>query len=101
MHDISTSVNHLPIYFLRINEIDKDSMTFKDTYGGCERLFSSPVPVFYTYNNACFLMLWHILLTFGIYNAFLGYCYNVSMILLVAVISTFLFGIEELAVQLE
>ena len=51
MHDISTSVNHLPIYFLRINEIDKDSMTFKDTYGGCERLLSYPIPVFYSYHT--------------------------------------------------
>ena len=101
MHEISTSVNRLPIHFLRRNEIDKDIMTFEDTCGGCERLFSSPVPVFYTRHTARFLSVWQLLLPFGLFDAFKGSWNHVAMIPSVAVISLFLFGIEELAVQLE
>ena len=66
MHNISTMVNCLPIHFLRRNNIDKDIMLFEDTFEGCERLLSSPVPVFYTHHNDPFLMVWHLLLSFGL-----------------------------------
>ena len=45
MYKIITLVNHLSIHFLRRNYIDKDIITFEDSCGGCEILFSSPVPV--------------------------------------------------------
>ena len=76
-------------------------MTFADSCGGCERLFSSPVPVFYTRHTARFLSVWQLLLPFGLFDAFKGSWNHVAMIPSVAVISLFLFGIEELAVQLE
>ena len=60
---------------------------------------SSPVPVLYTRHTAHFLTVWQLLLPFGIYNAFQGSWNRVEMILLFAVISIFLFGNKELAVQ--
>ena len=55
MDDIRTLVNSLPIMFLIRNDIDKYIMTFEDTCGGCERLLSSTVPIFYTCHTTCFL----------------------------------------------
>ena len=45
MHEISTSVNCLPIHFLRRNDIDKYIMVFEDNCGGCKPLFYSHVIV--------------------------------------------------------
>ena len=50
MHNISALLNCLPIHFLRWNEIDKDIMTFRDTYVGCKSLFYFPVPVLRTHH---------------------------------------------------
>ena len=101
MHEISTLFNSLSIYFLRRNDIDKDIMVFEDTWGGCECLFSSPVPVFYTRRTSHLLTLWQILLPFCLYNTFQGSWNRVSMIPPIEVISIFLFGIKEFAVRLE
>ena len=101
MHDISSSFNRLLIHVLISNDIDKDAMKFEDTCGGCKRLFSSPIPVFYTRHTDHLLTIWQLLILFGLYNAFLGSWNHVSMIPLVKVISIFLFGIEPLSVQLE
>ena len=74
---------------------------FEDTCGGYERLFSSPVPVFYTRHTDHLQTVRQLLLPFRIYDAFREFWNHVTMILLVAVISILLSGIEELAVQLE
>ena len=58
MHYIITLVSRLPIYFLRRGDIDKDIMKVEYTCGGCERLFSSPVPVFYTCYTSRLLTVW-------------------------------------------
>ena len=93
MHNISTSANSLPINIFENIYVDKDIVKFEDTCRGRELLFSSPVPVFYTHHTVHFLMVWKILFTFGLYHAFRGYWNHVAMILLVAIISIFLFGI--------
>ena len=66
MHKIITSFNRLPKQFLGKNEIDKDIITFEDTCGGCKRLFSSPVPIFYTHHTIHLLTVFQILITFGL-----------------------------------
>ena len=94
MHNISTLLNRIPVYFLISNDIDKDIIMLDYICGECEHLFSSPNRIFYTRHNAHFLTVLQLLLPFGIYYAFQGYCNNVAMILLVAVISILLFGAE-------
>ena len=101
MHKISTFVNFLPIHILRRNNIDNEIMNFEDTCRWCKCLFSSPISVFYTRHTACFVTVWKLLLTFGLYKDFRGLWNHVAMILLVAVISIFLFSIEKLSVQSE
>ena len=101
MQKISTSVIRLPIHFLRSGYIGKDMVSFEDTCGVCERIFSSPVPVCYTCHNDHFVTVWKILLLFGLYDAFQGYWNHVVMILLVVVIPIFVFEIEEFMIQLE
>ena len=58
MHKISTSIENLPIHILGRNNIDKDTIPLENTCGGCERIFSSTVSIFYTCNNTRFLMVW-------------------------------------------
>ena len=81
--------------------IDKDIMNFEYTCGGCDRLFSNPVPVFYTHRTDHFLRVWYLLLPFCLYDAFQEYWNHVEMILLASEISIFSSGIEEFVVQLE
>ena len=71
MPDIITAVNRPPMNFLIRNEIDKDPMTFEDTYRGCECIFSSTVTLFYTRHTVHLLNVCQILLPFGLYKAFL------------------------------
>ena len=94
MHKISASINCLPIHILIRNDIDKGIMTFEDTCGGCKRLFTSPVTVFYTCHTSRFLTVCQLLLPFGLYDAFQGSWNHVEMILYIAVIYIFLSGIE-------
>lgn len=101
MFEISCAVNDLPMHFMRRNEIDKDVIIFEDTCGGSERLFSSPVPIFYTRHTARFLSAWLLLLPFALYQPFENTWNHIGMVPAAFVISIFLFGIEELAVQLE
>lgn len=101
MLDLSVAVNALPMHFMRKNEIDKDIMLFGDTCGSNERLFSSPVPLFYTRHTARFLSTWLLLLPLGLWEPFKGTWNHIGMIPGAALISLFLFGIEELAIELE
>ena len=101
MFEISCAVNDLPMHFMRRNEIDKDVIIFEDTCGGSERLFSSPVPIFYTRHTARFLSAWLLLLPLALYEPFKGTWNHIGMVPAATIISIFLFGIEELAVQLE
>ena len=98
IHGISTLVNNLPISFLIRNDIDKDILMFEDTCGGYERLFYSPIPVLYTRHTDHLLKIWKLLLTFGIYDDLQGSWNEVAIILLVAVVSIFFFGVEEFSV---
>jgi len=101
LQDLARAVNDLPMHALRRNEIDKSLVTFEDQLGGSERLFSSPVPLFYTRHTSRFLSVWMLLLPFALYEPF-GSTYNhLGMLPCSLILALFLFGIEELSVQLE
>jgi predicted membrane chloride channel (bestrophin family) len=101
LYDLSVAIDKLPMHFMRKNEINKNLSIFEDTLGGCERLLSSPVPLFYTRHTARFLSTWLLLLPFALYEPFKGSWNHVAMIPATALTSVFLFGIDELSTQLE
>ena len=70
MFDIGCAINDLPMHFIRRNQMDADVTTFEDIAGGCERIFSSPIPLVYTRHTARFLGLYLLFLPFGMYDSF-------------------------------
>mmetsp|Transcript_6624 Transcript_6624/g.10082 ORF Transcript_6624/g.10082 Transcript_6624/m.10082 type:complete len:410 (+) Transcript_6624:87-1316(+) len=101
LYDLSVAIDRLPMHFMRKNAINKNLSIFEDTLGGSERLLSSPVPLFYSRHTARFLSTWLLLLPFAMYEPFNGSWNHVMEIPAIALASLFLFGIEELATQLE
>jgi predicted membrane chloride channel (bestrophin family) len=100
-HDLSRAINQLPLTYLRRIEIDKSAIEFANAMGACDRLFSSPVPLFYTRHSARFLGVWILLLPFALYDPFIESWNHIGMIPASTIVSFFFFGIEELAVSLE
>lgn len=83
-------------------EADKSLIILGDSLAACERFLKSPVPLIYTRHTARFLSLWLILLPFAIHQEFLRMGQTGFLTIPVAaVLSLFLFGVEELSVQLE
>lgn len=101
LYDLSVAIEKLPMHFMRKNEINKNLSIFEDTLGGSERLLSSPVPLFYSRHTARFISVWLLFLPFALYSQFGDSWNHITMIPASAMISLFLFGIEELATQLE
>ena len=101
LFDLSVAIEKLPMHFVRKNAINTNLSIFEDTLGGSERLLSSPVPLFYSRHTARFLSTWLLLLPFALYEPFANSWNHVVMIPATAFISVCLFGIEELATQLE
>ncbi len=101
LYDLSVAIEKLPMHFMRKNEINKNLSIFEDTLGGSERLLSSPVPLFYSRHTARFISVWLLFLPFALWSQFGDSWNHVTMIPASALISLFLFGIEELATQLE
>ncbi|CAB9502753.1 UPF0187 protein [Seminavis robusta] len=101
LYDLSLAIENLPMHFLRKNQVQSAVTIFEDNLGSSERLLSSPVPLFYSRHTARFLSLWLLLLPIGLYEPFKDSWNHVAMIPATAAISVFLFGIEELATQME
>jgi putative membrane protein len=100
--NLSLAVNALPIDMKRCVEIDKSLVVLGDSLGACERIFTSPVPLVYTRHTARFLSLWMLLLPFAMYAEFAkSSTLALPLVPASAILALFLFGIEELAVQLE
>ena len=101
LQDLSTAIENLPMHFIRKNEIHRAATIFEDNLGSSERLLTSPVPLFYTRHTARFLSFWLLLLPFALWEP-LGNSWNhLDLIPTTTFLSIFLFGIEELATQLE
>ena len=97
LYDLSVAIEKLPMHFVRKNALNNNLSIFEDTLGGCERLLSSPVPLFYSRHTARFLAVWLLALPLGLYNEFGNSWNHCMMIPATALISVCLFGIDELA----
>ena len=101
LQDLSVAIENLPMHFLRKNKIHQALTVFEDDLGSSERFLTSPVPLFYSRHTARFLSVWLLLLPFALYDPCSGSWNHIAMIPITAVISVFLFGIDEIATQLE
>ncbi len=101
LQDLSLAIENLPMHFIRKNEIHRAATIFEDNLGSSERLLTSPVPLFYSRHTARFLSFWLLLLPFALYDPLSTSWNHLNLIPVTFTLSTFLFGIEELATQLE
>ncbi|KAL7546191.1 hypothetical protein ACHAWF_009529 [Thalassiosira exigua] len=101
LYDLSVAIEKLPMHFVRKDAINTNLSIFEDTLGGSERLLSSPVPLFYSRHTARFLSTWLLFLPFALYEPFANSWNHAMMVPATTFISVCLFGIEELATQLE
>ena len=101
LQDLSYSIEELPMHYLRKHEIQRAITIFEDNLGSSERILTSPVPLFYSRHLSRFLVVWLLLLPFGLYDSFATSWNHITMIPATVIISTMLFGIEEIGTQLE
>mmetsp|Transcript_20804 Transcript_20804/g.49208 ORF Transcript_20804/g.49208 Transcript_20804/m.49208 type:complete len:451 (-) Transcript_20804:383-1735(-) len=101
LFDLSMAIENLPMHFMRKNEMHKALTIFEDNLGSSERLLTSPVPLIYNRHTARFLSFWLLLMPLALYKPFEATWNHIGMIPATAMISLFLFGIEELATQME
>jgi len=101
LFDLSMAIENLPMHFIRKNEMHKALTIFEDNLGSSERLLTSPVPLIYNRHTARFLSFWLLLMPLALYTPFEATWNHIGMIPTTAMISLFLFGIEELATQME
>jgi predicted membrane chloride channel (bestrophin family) len=89
-----------------LNPMDRarmDDMVSKlvDYLGACERIFRSPIPLVYTRHTARFLTSLMVLLPLALWPAMGGSWNHWATIPATAILAIFLFGIEELGIQIE
>jgi ion channel-forming bestrophin family protein len=70
LYELSTAIGEFPIDERRKISMDASVTVLCDSMGGCERIFTSPVPRFFTRHTARFLELWLFIAPFGLYEAF-------------------------------
>lgn len=99
---LSLALDRIPVDEKRRVEIDKSIILIADAVAACQRILTSPVPLVYTKHSSRFLSLWMLLLPFAMHDQFMQrHQTGLVTIPAAALLSLFLFGIEELAIQLE
>ncbi|KAF6265287.1 Bestrophin, RFP-TM, chloride channel-domain-containing protein [Scenedesmus sp. NREL 46B-D3] len=76
--------------------MDESISVLQDMMGGCERIFRTPIPLSYTRHTSRFLMCWLTLLPFCVADS-MGW----ATVPITCGMAFFLFGIEEIGVQIE
>jgi len=82
-------------------ETDKSIIILGECTSICERIYSSPVPLVYTRHTQRFLSLWVLLLPCALCPAFSSAGEVWAVLPASAIMAFFLFGVDELAMQLE
>ena len=106
--ELSLAVDNLPVDEKRRVEIDKSIVLLGDCLSTCEGIYRCPVPLVYTRHTSRFLTLFLLLLPVALVEPFSNeqaagalLFRGFSVIPAVTLVAIFLYGIEELAVQLE
>jgi len=100
LNAMSNGVRKAKIGTFEKASIDRSISTLVDLTGACERIFKSPIPLVYTRHTSRFLILFLLLLPFGLWKADSSWNHWLT-IPMADVISFLLLGIEELGIQLE
>ena len=82
-------------------EADKSIIILGECTSTCEKTYSSPVPLVYTRHTARFLSLWALLLPAALYASFKDLGITWAVIPASSILAFFLFGVDELSMQLE
>ena len=82
-------------------ETDKSIIILGECTAICEKIYSSPVPLVYTRHTARFLSLWALLLPCALYTQFYSIGQEWAVLPASSILAFFLFGVDELAMQLE
>ena len=84
--------------------IDKGLMEMTGAFYTCDRIFTTPIPLMYTRHTARFLLIWLLTVPMSLYHEFRK-TQTLAVPFIIPLISffnaIFLFGIEELGVQIE
>ena len=84
--------------------IDKGLMEMTSAFSTCDRIFTTPIPLMYTRHTARFLLIWLLTVPMSLYHEFRK-TQTLAVPFIIPLISffnaIFLFGIEELGVQIE
>ena len=109
--EVSLALDRVPIDEKRRVEIDKSIVLLGDCLATCEGIYRNPVPLVYTRHTSRFLSLFLLLLPLALLEpsggAIVGadgswaLWHDFAIVPAVTLVSIFLFGIAELAVQLE
>jgi predicted membrane chloride channel (bestrophin family) len=101
LFDLSLAIENLPMHFIRKDKLHASLTQFEDNLGSSERLLTSPVPLFYSRHTARFLSVWLLLLPFALYDIMAPTWNHIGMVPATSLLSLFLFGIDELATQMD
>ncbi|KAL7492739.1 hypothetical protein ACHAWT_001748 [Skeletonema menzelii] len=82
-------------------ETDKSIIILGECTSICEKIYSSPVPLVYTRHTARFLSLWALTLPCALYQQFAAVNQVWATLPASSILAFFLFGVDELAMQLE
>jgi predicted membrane chloride channel (bestrophin family) len=81
--------------------MDESISKLVDYLGACERIFRSPIPLVYTRLTSRFISVFMLLMPFALWEPMKGSWNHWATIPSTAVLASFLFGIEELGIQIE
>lgn len=106
---LSVALQTVPMEEKARIETDKSIILLGDCTSICEKIYSWPVPLVYTRHTARFLGLYMLLLPLALYEALITFAdtqkspifHGITVVPISAIVAIFLFGIEELAFQLE
>mmetsp|Transcript_128 Transcript_128/g.238 ORF Transcript_128/g.238 Transcript_128/m.238 type:complete len:450 (+) Transcript_128:104-1453(+) len=101
LFNLSRHIERLPLNERQRIEVDKSCVIIGDICGACERIYGTPIPLVYTRHTSRFLCTWLFLLPLAMWEPFGNSWNHWTMVPSAAVVSLFLFGVDELSIQLE
>jgi len=99
LSELTRLISCLHLHPLQQMEVEKMVTELCSALGACERIFSSPVPTFYSRHTTRFLAAWLFGLPLALYPSITGWR-HFALVPIMIVLGSFLLGIEELANQM-